>query len=115
MEIVGKRNRKVPVLLTKDMRDAIDILVAKRSDTLANNRYLFAAPTTENGYLKGWDALKFTTANANLVRPDLITTTNMRKYVATVSQVIFMIFHYYMILDKMCCTKITLVLTIMKI
>ncbi|XP_021356135.1 uncharacterized protein LOC110452122 [Mizuhopecten yessoensis] len=91
VEIVGKRDRKVPVILTEDMVSAIDTLNEARKDILlpAENKYLFAAPTTKDGYLKGWDALHFTTQNAGLAKPQLITSTNMRKYVATVSQVKF--------------------------
>ncbi|OWF47266.1 hypothetical protein KP79_PYT26191 [Mizuhopecten yessoensis] len=90
VEIVGKRNRKVPVLLAEDMRNAIDILVAKRADVGVpkNNKYLFAAPSTENGYLRGWDALNVVTRKAGLKKAELLTFTNLRKYVATVYQVI---------------------------
>ncbi|XP_060083514.1 uncharacterized protein LOC132562769 [Ylistrum balloti] len=88
VEIVGKRDRKVPVILTEDMVSTIDALNEVRKDILlhAENKYLFAAPTTKDGFLKGWDALHFTTQNAGLAKPQLITSTNMRKYVATVSQ-----------------------------
>ncbi|XP_033730885.1 uncharacterized protein LOC117320396 [Pecten maximus] len=90
VEIVGKRERKVPVILTEDMINAIDTLNAARDDILlpVENQYLFAAPTTKDGYLKGWDALHFTTQNAGLTKPELITSTNMRKYIATVSQIV---------------------------
>jgi len=73
------------------MTRAIDTLVAKRTmstvDVPNANKYLFAAPSTVNGYLKGWDALHVMGQKAGCAKPELLTTTNMRKYVATVSQV----------------------------
>lgn len=89
VEIVGKKNRKVPVLLTKDMRDALDMLNSKRNaiGVPLENPFLFAAPSSKSGHLKCWDSLKWITNRVDLKNPDLITTTNMRKYIATVSQV----------------------------
>ena len=59
VEITGKRNRKVPVLLIEDMIHVVDTLIATRSQAgvATSKKYLFAAPTSPFGYLKRWDAL----------------------------------------------------------
>ena len=51
VEIKGKRDRKVPLHLTKEVKEAIDVLVEKRIEVGINqeNPYLFAA--TGNGSL----------------------------------------------------------------
>lgn len=90
VEIMGKRSRKVPVILTPDMIQGIDCLIKYRESANVNssNKYIFAAPTTANSYLKGWDALTAVCQQIpDLKMPHLIKTTKLRKYVATVSQV----------------------------
>ena len=44
VEIQGKKGRKVPVLLTKEMKEAMELLVEKRGEVNINpyNPYLFA-------------------------------------------------------------------------
>ena len=51
VEIKGKRGRKVPILLTREVKKVIDVLVEKRGEVGVNahNPYLFAA--TGNGLL----------------------------------------------------------------
>ncbi|KAJ8313369.1 hypothetical protein KUTeg_009073 [Tegillarca granosa] len=72
------------------MITAIDCMVKNRSivGIPSTNQYLFAAPSSVNGYLKGWDALHAMGQKAKLARPELLTTTNLRKYIATVSQIV---------------------------
>ncbi|EDO29593.1 predicted protein [Nematostella vectensis] len=88
VEIVGKHDRKVPVILTKPMVEAIDILIAKRPIEVAkNNKYVFAATMGSMSYLKGWNCLKEVLKEVDgLEAPKKITGTNLRKYIATVSQ-----------------------------
>lgn len=93
VEIRGKRGRKVAVILTPDMKEAIDVLVEKRQRVGINNnnRYLFArASAASLTYIRGWDCLKKHACDANLQleKPELITSTRLRKYIATVSQVL---------------------------
>ena len=38
--------------------------------------------------LRGWDSLKLTVTEVELKRPELITSTRLRKYAATVSQIL---------------------------
>ena len=44
MEIIGKRNRKVPVLLTPDAKNAVEALISTREDgdVSSANEYVFA-------------------------------------------------------------------------
>ncbi|XP_033760778.1 uncharacterized protein LOC117342681 [Pecten maximus] len=91
VDILGKRKRKVPVILTEDMIKGLDCLNKHRAGVVVpTNKYLFAAPTTANGHLKGWDALNVVSEKAGLMKPRLMRTTNLRKYVATVSQIVDM-------------------------
>ncbi|XP_069109914.1 uncharacterized protein [Argopecten irradians] len=91
VDIMGKRKRKVPVILTADMVEALDCLNSHRSAVVSPaNKYLFAALSTSNGHLKGWDALNMISQKAGLQKPQLMRTTNLRKYVATVSQIVDM-------------------------
>ena len=44
VEIIGKRNRKVPVLLTPDVKNAVEALISTREDgdVSSANEYVFA-------------------------------------------------------------------------
>lgn len=61
VEIKRKRGRKVPILLTKEVKKAIEVLVEKRSEVGINpeNHYLFAATGNGSlGHLKPWECLR---------------------------------------------------------
>lgn len=93
VEIKGKRGRKVPILLTKDVKKAIDVLVEKRSEVGVNpdNPYLFAATGNGSlGHLRPWECMKKVATNEDLQleKPEAVTSTRLRKYVATVSQIL---------------------------
>lgn len=57
--IVGKRGRKVPVLLTPLMRESIDILIEKREacGVLKENGFVFALPDSHH-CLRGSDCIR---------------------------------------------------------
>ena len=88
----GKKGCKVPVLLTK-VKKAIILLVDKREAAGINprNPYLSARPSTRSvSHLRPWDCLH-RVAHAqglNLKNPEAITSTRLRKYIATFSQVL---------------------------
>lgn len=93
IEITGKRNRKVPVILTNDVKKAMSVLVETRgkAEVCQENEFVFAVNDSRSkNPIRGHDALKNTCAKVNLERPDLIRSTNLRKYVATVSQLVDM-------------------------
>ncbi|EDO44066.1 predicted protein [Nematostella vectensis] len=79
---------RCPVTLIKLMIEAIEVLIAKRPIQVAkNNKYVFAASMESMSYLKGWNCLKEVLKEVDgLEAPKKITGTNLRKYIATVSQ-----------------------------
>ncbi|CAH1972179.1 unnamed protein product [Acanthoscelides obtectus] len=89
VEIPGKRAKKVPVLLTDEVRVALDLLISKRTDCgiSGNNPYIFACSKNSTQSLRGHDYLSKMCKLADLRNPELITATKLRKYVATVCQV----------------------------
>ncbi|KAK3751113.1 hypothetical protein QZH41_016240 [Actinostola sp. cb2023] len=89
VEIGGKRGRKVPILLSKETREAVELLISSRPVGISKaNKYVFARPTKESqGHLRGWDCLHDSVQEVkNLKEPAYITSTKLRKYIATVSQ-----------------------------
>ncbi|XP_028415486.1 uncharacterized protein LOC114538508 [Dendronephthya gigantea] len=95
VEIIGKRNRKVPVILTPDVADAMLMLTdpsyREKGCVQRENEYVF--PMNNNSSLhslRGNDVLRNACKNANLENDSLVTSTSMRKYVATVSQLVDM-------------------------
>jgi hypothetical protein len=93
VEIVGKNRRKVPVILTTDVKNAIIVLNNTRKEVGVSqyNEYVFAVNDGKSANpLRGHDTLKNACKKVKLERPDLIRSTNLRKYVATVSQLVDM-------------------------
>ncbi|XP_038063255.1 uncharacterized protein LOC119733959 isoform X4 [Patiria miniata] len=89
VEIRGKRGRKVPILLTSSMIDSIDVLVEARGavGVLDHNPHLFARPGCKSAY-RGCDALKYFSTKSEAEHPEYVTSTKLRKHVATLSQVL---------------------------
>jgi len=83
----GKQNKRVPVLFTPDMKRSIDNLVTHRDAVgiKADNKYLFA--TAAEGHLDSWQVLQNTAKTAGCKQRNLISSTRLRKYIATVCQV----------------------------
>ncbi|XP_038047976.1 uncharacterized protein LOC119722060 [Patiria miniata] len=52
------------------------------------NPYIFARPRNSLKQVRGWDCLTAVAKQANLQEPPAETSTKLRKYVATVSQII---------------------------
>ncbi|XP_070174219.1 uncharacterized protein [Littorina saxatilis] len=91
VEIFGKRGRIVPVLLTASMKHSIDILIKFKEEAgvSRSNKYIFAiSRCNSDEHIQGSDALRKHVAAAGLVHPEFITSTNLRKHVATMSQVL---------------------------
>ncbi|XP_031575331.1 uncharacterized protein LOC116308958, partial [Actinia tenebrosa] len=91
VQVIGKRGRKVPIILTSDVKNAIDVLISKREQVgvSTKNKYVFARANQDSqSYARGWESMKKTlSCVGNLERPELITSTKLRKYIATVAQV----------------------------
>ena len=85
----SKKNRHAYILMTPETREAIEVLIENRENVQIpnGNKYMFAR-LNANTPLSGVAALKEVSNKCpDLQQPDYITTTNLRKYVATVSQV----------------------------
>lgn len=87
--IVGKRGRKVPVLLTPLMRESLDLLVEKRDacGVLKENGFLFALPKSVN-YIRGSDCIRQFVQECNVKNPEALTSTKLRKHIATLSTIL---------------------------
>lgn len=93
MEIRGKRERTVPILLTEEMISWIDkLLEARASFVPASNKYLFAS-CGEQSHFRGSDALRKFALLSQAKRPHLLTSTKLRKNVASMAQVLSLKHH----------------------
>lgn len=78
---------KVPVLLSPDMVEGIETILATRGKYTLDETLLFAVSNTGRS-TTGWAALKkVVTKVPDLQHPELLTSTKLRKYLATMSQV----------------------------
>ena len=88
VQVPGKRNRKVPILITPDVTKAMQALLAtrKHSGIPPVNPYFFAT-ASRDGHLNTWAVLHETAVAAGVSQPKFISSTRLRKYVATIAQV----------------------------
>ena len=89
VEIRGKRGRKVPILLSASMVQSIKLLISKRDavGVLPSNPYLFARPGCSTSY-RGCDSIKTFVKESGAEHPEYVTSTRLRKHVATLSQLL---------------------------
>lgn len=89
VEIMGKRGRKVAVLLTPSMVNALSLLTSKRTEchVSATNVFLFARPKSL-GFYRGQDSLRVYAKQCGAKHPEYLRSTHLRKHVATLSQVL---------------------------
>jgi len=88
VEIRGKKGRTVPLLLTEEVVSWIDVLVAARNTFVsANNPYLFAS-NGEHSHLRGSDVLRKFAVDCGAKKPELLTSTRLRKQIASLAQVV---------------------------
>jgi len=88
IHVPGKRNRKVPILMTPDVRSAMKVLSDTRTvcGVPHENKYFFATDSS-CGHFHSWLVLNRVAVSAQCENPHLITSTRLRKYVATLAQV----------------------------
>lgn len=88
INIPGKRSRPVPMLLLPLVREAMDTLVhvRQKESFCPENKYFFASDSP-NGYISQWKVLSEMSRRAQLQKPELMRSTKLRKYMATVAQV----------------------------
>ena len=87
VSIKGKRGRKVPLLYSKSTKEAVDALIKFRNDAKINKNNIYKFANSKDGFIRGNDALQKCISKCDLKHPELIKSTNMRKHVATVAQV----------------------------
>ncbi|XP_073716136.1 uncharacterized protein [Misgurnus anguillicaudatus] len=89
VEIKGKRGRKVAVLLSPDMVNALTQLISRRKEcgVPEENTFLFARPNCLTPY-RGQDCLRIYADECGAKNPELLRSTQLRKHVATLSQVL---------------------------
>lgn len=89
VEIRGKRGRKVAVLLSPGMVDALTLLINKGRDggVPEDNLFLLARPHCLTPY-RGQDCLRVYADQCGAQNPQLLRSTQLRKRVATLSQVL---------------------------
>ena len=90
LEIRGKRGRRVPVLLTKKHKTQIDCLLAHRAvaGVEHDNQFLFPRCGDTKCSLRSSDVLRKFSISCGAQEPSLITSTSLRKHVATISQIL---------------------------
>lgn len=103
----GIGSRRVPLLLSPDVVTAMNALVVNRpqSGIPVKNPYFFATPS-EKGFINGWQTMRNVSLAAQLERPELVHSTRLRKYIATVSQVR----EYSIVLPSVCSLTVVLLI-----
>jgi hypothetical protein len=92
IEIRGKKGRTVPVILTKDFVKCIDVLNATRA-TIAgvndSNPFVFARPYFQSMHcIRASDCLHDLAFQCEAKFPGNLTSTKLRKHIATTSQIL---------------------------
>lgn len=85
VEIQGKFNRAVPILLTPTMVGSIERLLAMRSLLGITSHYLFVTPSDSRPF-RGSQVLHDFAVRAQVSDPSIFTATSLRKQTATLSQ-----------------------------
>lgn len=87
--IRGKRGRKVPVLLTKEMTRSLDFLIEHRTqenNIFETNKYVFARQSSDC-HIRGSDSLRKFANECNAKHPETLTSSQLRKHIATLCQI----------------------------
>lgn len=87
VEIKGKHERKVAIILTPHMKICINLLIEHREKANITGAYVYCRPSPSERPYRATDVLRETAFIADLKYPHAITYTNLRKHVATMAQV----------------------------
>ncbi|XP_029943204.1 uncharacterized protein LOC115385360 isoform X2 [Salarias fasciatus] len=89
VEIRGKRGRMVPVLLKPSMVSAMELLAEKREScgVLRENLFMFGRPEALSAY-RGGECLQKYAKLCGAKHPEALTSTKLRKHIATMSQIL---------------------------
>ena len=96
IESMGKINKKVTTIFLPEMISAIDLLLATRNEAgiSPSNEYLF--PNYVEGHLNGWQTMNRLAVKAGCAQLNLISSTRLRQYLATVCLVsVFQLYNTY--------------------
>ena len=92
IEVPGKRDNIVPVLITDAQKSAIHLLSNAELRSMAgiaeNNPYVFAASMGSMGHIRGNDCLRLFAKECGALNPLQLKSTLLRKHVASLSQII---------------------------
>ena len=88
VQVPGKRNRRVPILVTPEVGKAMQMLVDTSNvcGIPPQNKFFFASNSLE-GHVDSWLVLHKNAEAAGVSCPRLITSRSLRNYVATLAQV----------------------------
>ena len=87
VESRGKRNKIVPTLLTKPMVEACTLLMEHRRSVGVKETNDFLFPSMGDGPLSSYQTLRKLAETAKCEKPELVTSSRLRKYISTVCQV----------------------------
>ncbi|XP_033740934.1 uncharacterized protein LOC117327839, partial [Pecten maximus] len=92
IKIRGKNGKMVPILVPEDAQKPMEFITstAVRRAVGVKTWNTFVFGNTGEGVIRAYDSLKEMCAELNLGAPERITSVSMRKYIATLSQVIDM-------------------------
>lgn len=91
VEVWGKRGHKVPVLLPANVKESVEPLIKTREDVgiSPSNPYTFARPFYgSQESIRGCNSLKRYAESCGAKHPENLTSTKLRKHVATVSHLL---------------------------
>ena len=90
METQGKQNKRCPVLLTETMVAALDILEETRIEcgVTPSNPFVFASRGSADSHMNSWHAMNKLSQEAGCKHPQLVSSSRLRKYMATVCQIL---------------------------
>ena len=89
----GKRKKRIPTIFTPEVQDVIEILLEsqRKINIPDNNVYLFPCTTRRSvRHVRGWEVVHEIAHKAFLKKPELMTSTKIRKHMTTVLQLLDM-------------------------
>ncbi|XP_074659474.1 uncharacterized protein LOC141912157 [Tubulanus polymorphus] len=97
MRVRGKRSKIVPVLIPPHVLKPLEFIASLENRCAAGicveNKYLF--PTTGKAYVRAYSSLKSICEICNLKAPARITSVTIRKYTATLTQMMNLDKHHF--------------------
>ena len=92
LQVRGKCNRRVPILITPECQRSMEILQKSRSvqGIPETNYYFFASRGI--GHIDAWQTIHKTAQEAGCKKVEFMTCTKLRKYCSTVVQVFAFVF-----------------------